>query len=64
MGPIWGQKYQPPPVAIQLIVKRVERRCDIVELVIEKICVRVGRDRNRRVPHGFLQQSEVGACPA
>jgi hypothetical protein len=50
--------------SLTYIVERVGRRCDVVELVIEKICVRVGRRRNGRMPHGFLQQTEIGACPA
>jgi hypothetical protein len=36
--------------SLTYIVERVERRCGVVELVIEEICVRVGRDRNGRIP--------------
>jgi hypothetical protein len=50
--------------SLTYVVERVERRRDVVELVIEKIRVCVGRHRNGRMPHGFLQQAEIGACPA
>jgi hypothetical protein len=33
---------------------------DVVELVVEKVCVRVGGDGNGGVPHGFLQEAEIG----
>jgi hypothetical protein len=49
------------------VVEGVECGRYVVELVIEKICVGVGRDGNdldKLAPHSFLQQPKVGAGPA
>jgi hypothetical protein len=64
MGPKRGAAIRAFSVGPTQVVEGVECGRYVVELVIEQICVRVGRDGDGRVPHSFLQQPKVGAGPA
>ena len=71
-GRRWGQygaKTELPPAARfsdvrTQILERIECSRDVVEFVVEKVCVGVCGDGNRRVAHGLLEQAEIGTRAA